>query len=344
MTGHNTSLKLGSACSTGGFRMDGYWVWCGSVVQGDDGRYHMFASRWPQRYQMHPGWTFHSEIVRASSDTPEGPYQFEEVVLERRDPRYFDAAMSHNPCILKHQDTYLLFYTGVSYEEDLNDPAIIAAIGNDPERYARYWNRKRIGLATSASVFGPWQRPDRPALESVPGSWDETITSNAAPCLLDDGSVYLMYKSNKLNESVRGPFNLGMARAEHWSKPFERLSSEPVFTGNIEDPYLWHADGKFHAIMKDMSGAVCGEHHGGIYACSDDALDWNLPEASLAYSRTVSWDNGETTEQSSRERPQLLFHDGKPTHLFNATGNGVPGKGFNSCTRTWNMVTPFINT
>ena len=24
----------------GGFRQDGYWVWCGTVVKGDDGLYH----------------------------------------------------------------------------------------------------------------------------------------------------------------------------------------------------------------------------------------------------------------------------------------------------------------
>ncbi|MGV2786981.1 glycosyl hydrolase family 43, partial [Clostridium perfringens] len=26
----------------GGFRMPGYWIWCGSVIKGEDGRYHMF--------------------------------------------------------------------------------------------------------------------------------------------------------------------------------------------------------------------------------------------------------------------------------------------------------------
>lgn len=39
-----------------GFSMEGYWVWDGSVIKCEDGRYHMFASRWPMKYQMHPGW------------------------------------------------------------------------------------------------------------------------------------------------------------------------------------------------------------------------------------------------------------------------------------------------
>ena len=33
----------------GGFKMDGYWIWCGSVIKGEDGRYHMFSSRWKYR-------------------------------------------------------------------------------------------------------------------------------------------------------------------------------------------------------------------------------------------------------------------------------------------------------
>ncbi len=57
----------------GGFRMEGYWVWCGSVVKDEEGRFHMFASCWPTWLPMHPGWIVASEIVRAVADTPEGP-------------------------------------------------------------------------------------------------------------------------------------------------------------------------------------------------------------------------------------------------------------------------------
>ena len=31
----------------GGYSDPDYWIWCGFVVQGEDGAYHMFASRWP---------------------------------------------------------------------------------------------------------------------------------------------------------------------------------------------------------------------------------------------------------------------------------------------------------
>jgi len=68
--------KMLPAPVNGGFRMEGYWVWCGSAIKGEDGRYHLFASRWKKNQPMHPGWLFGSEIVRAVSDCPEGPYTF----------------------------------------------------------------------------------------------------------------------------------------------------------------------------------------------------------------------------------------------------------------------------
>lgn len=58
----------------GGFAMDGWWVWCGSVVHGEDGR-------WPMSHPMFQGYTVCSEIVRAVADTPVGPYTFVELAF-----------------------------------------------------------------------------------------------------------------------------------------------------------------------------------------------------------------------------------------------------------------------
>src|SRR5262245_45244510 len=94
--------ELGVVPRNGGFRMEGYWVWCGSVIKGDDGRYHMFASRWPKDITFHPGWMTNSEIVRAVADRPEGPYVFQQVVLPARGADYWDGRSTHNPSITRH--------------------------------------------------------------------------------------------------------------------------------------------------------------------------------------------------------------------------------------------------
>lgn len=69
----------------------------------------MFASRWPKSLPFHPGWMAASEVVHAVSETPEGPYRFSDVALGARGAQYWDRQSIHNPRVLKHKDTYVMF-------------------------------------------------------------------------------------------------------------------------------------------------------------------------------------------------------------------------------------------
>jgi hypothetical protein len=201
---------------------------------------------------------------------------------------------------------------------------------------------QRIGLATAKSVFGPWTRRDHPVLMPRPGKWDSLMTTNPAPCVKPDGSILLIYKSAGDQQDL---LRMGVAYARHFDGPYERLSDDMIFrfdeTGDhIEDGYVWWAaeQNRYEIIMKDMKGGICGERHAGIHGYSSDGVHWHISEPPLAYSRKIRWEDGSETVQGSLERPQLLFHDGKPTHLFAATADG-PG-GFHRATTTWNMVIP----
>lgn len=326
----------------GGFAMEGYWVWCGSVIKGEDGRYHMFASRWPKTQPMHPGWMLLSEIVRASSDTPCGPYRFEEVVLPARGPQYWDGRMTHNPRIVKRGDTYILFYTGSThpFEDipqgdvlDLNDPRVIVARAN-----------KRIGIATSKSVFGPWKRLDAPILPTRPDHFDNFLTSNPAPCLNEGGSVVLVYKARAYKNPpyqgfLHGAMTIGAAFADQPEGPYQR-SEERLFEDSIEieDPFIWKTEHGYEMIAKDMHGTICKERFGGVHAVSKDGKKWEMKQGELAYSRTVLWDDGKTEVMGNMERPHILFEDGKPAYLFFATSDGT--NGFADAKNTWNMAIP----
>lgn len=339
------SEKMLPAPRNGGFKMEGYWVWCGSVIKGEDNRYHMFASRWSKELPMHPGWLVSSEIVRAVSDTPEGPYEFQEVVLPSRGAEYWDGRSTHNPQIFKHQDTYILYYMGsthpfkdVSHDEsfDLNDPRCIVARSN-----------KRIGIATSKSLSGPWERLDHPILQPRPDKFDNFFTSNPAPCIHEDGSVLLVYKTRTYKKKPYPTFlhsyqmSFGVAKASHYMGPYTAVSDETIFPSeeyNLEDPFIYQVPGGYEMIAKDMEGTICGEYHGGIIAQSKDGVKWNFLEGQKSYSRKISWDDGTEQVMGSLERPFILFQDGRPTHMFCATADG-PGE-FTQATNTWNMVVP----
>ena len=329
----------------GGFALPDYWVWCGSPIRGDDGRYHLFASRWPRTLSF-AHWAVSSQIVRASANRPEGPYRFEETVLPPRGPGYFDGRVTHNPAIVRAGDVFLLFYMGATF--DGPDPTPDDPAEQPSARWQQSWHNKRIGLATAKSVLGPWTRPDRPALDVRPGAWDAVITSNPAPCVCPDGRILLLYKStpdrhDPRDGAFRGRFHLGGAMAARWDRPFQRISDAPLLRfdhpdAHVEDPFCWHDGAGFRAIMKDMTGAIGGEPQAGIAAESADGRSWRLADPPQAYSRTVRWSDGRTTRPAKLERPQILFEDGRPTHLFFATCDSEIN--LKHATRTWTMVIP----
>lgn len=142
---------LKPAVKNGGFKMEGYILWCPTVIKVGN-TYHMFASRWPEQYSL-GGWTKYSEIVRATSDNLYGPYTFQEVVIQKREG-YWDNDRAHNPKIVKVGDTFILYYISSANE---------------------------TGYAYSKSIAGPWTRVENVAMPF----------SNPAPLVRNDGSIYV---------------------------------------------------------------------------------------------------------------------------------------------------------
>ena len=82
----------------GGYEDPDYWVWGSSVIKGEDGKYHLFYSRWPKKYNF-TAWLTHSEIAHAIADHPAGPYTFIEIAMQSHGGNYWDAITAHNPKI-----------------------------------------------------------------------------------------------------------------------------------------------------------------------------------------------------------------------------------------------------
>ena len=260
-----------------------------------------------------------------------------------RGEEYWDGRVAHNPTIHFHDGKYLLFYTGTTYRGKQLEGRVRTSAAW--ETWVESWNNKRVGLLVADSVLGPWQRPDRPLLESRPGQWDSVIIGNAAPCVRSDGSITLLYKSTNVRHvagTFTGRFNLGVAKATSWQEPFQRLSDHPITLSgsrdnHIEDPFIWWNEDHYEMLVKDMTGEVCGEPEAGIHARSQDGINWEVMNPPKAYSRLVVWQDGTTSHQFKLERPQLLFQKGQATHLFAATAN-ADEKG--EISDSWTLVIP----
>jgi hypothetical protein len=167
-----------AAPKQGGFGMDGFMLWCASVIKVGD-TYHLFASRWPAEYGM-AGWTKYSECVRATAKNLVGPYVFQEVVLQKR-PGAWDNSRVHNVKIVRAGGRFVLYYINTANE---------------------------TGYAVADAVTGPWLRCDAPAMK----------VSNPAILVRPDDSVYVFGRlrdSAGVNRGIgftapsyRGPYTI----------------------------------------------------------------------------------------------------------------------------------------
>jgi len=293
--------------------MDGYYVWCNSPIEGDDGKIHVFFSRWIAKKGM-GGWINGCEICHATSDQAEGPYQFIDVVLAPR-PGFWDATTCHNPSIKKVDDRYALFYMGN---------------GNGKT------NTKLIGLATANSLNGPWYRSDKPLLETgVEGAWDDHCTTNPAFIKHDNGQYWLYYKSWNTKEyetgtgAIRGNRKYGLAIASTLEGPYTKYNGNPIIDfssrGNntqFEDAFVWRDKKRFKMLGRDMG---IFNHENGIIMESKDGMKWNAPKiAYYAASKYMELPPAPShlKKWGRFERPQLLFLKGKPAYLFTAFQGG----------------------
>ena len=294
--------------------LDGYYVWCNSPIEGDDGKIHIFFSRWIKKKGM-GGWINGSEIAHAVADSPESPFEVIGTVFAPR-AGYFDATTCHNPLIKKVDGKYCLFYMGNSNGKT---------------------NTKRIGLAFSDSLYGPWQRPDKPLLEAgPPGAWDDHCTTNPAFVKHPNGQYWLYYKSWNTHDEetatdplVKGNRKYGLAIAEKLEGPYIKYSGNPVIDfssrGNnaqFEDAFVWREHNRFKMIARDMG---IFNHENGIIMDSKDGIKWNEPQ--IAYYAADHYIQQPPPPSYLKkygrfERPQILFLKGKPAYLFTASQGG----------------------
>lgn len=321
--------------------MKGYWVWDNTVIKGDDGKYHLFSSCYPDSIPFHPGWMVSSEIVHAVADKPEGPFEFVDKALPNRGAQYWDGHSTFNPQIKKYKGKYYMFYTGSTHPfEDFKKGELTL----DSKWCIVGRSNKRVGVAVSNSLNGPWKRMDTPLLETEPNSFYSFLTSNPTMVINDDGSVLMIFKARAYEGIQHGAMSLGIASAKTITGPYKVLNNnKPVFDaktmGELEDPFLWKDKRGYHVVFKDHKGKYVGEWGGGVLAHSKNGLDWKVDKDPKAYSKTIQWDDGSLEKRGQLERPFILFENNKPRCMYFSTMDGEGG--FENGTYSGVITIPF---
>lgn len=297
------------------FKTEGYYNWGTSILKGEDGKYHMFYSRWKKNYGFY-GWLTHSEIAHATSESPSGPWVYLETALVGAQKNRWDAITAHNPKIKYFDGKYYLYYVATNLggknfsEEELIETA---HTGYSHPNWKILRPNQRVGVAVANSINGPWKRFDKPLIE--PSGPITTLTVNPAITKGKDGNYYLIVKGDKPNEK-RFIRNQAIAISKSPTGPFE-IQEKPVIDYiDTEDMSMWYDQnrdrfyGVFHA--KGFIGMVT----------STDGINW---EKALNYElmpKKVKQEDGNLLIPGRLERPFIYHENGKPKVLGLAVKQG----------------------
>ncbi|MFV0566918.1 MAG: glycoside hydrolase family protein [Flavobacteriaceae bacterium] len=327
------------------------FVWGGSVVKGNDGKYHMLYSTWECGDSIPvftQSWVLHSKIAYAVSDFPDRDFKFQKIVLAGRrfsgDSLAWDAQMTHNPHIKKFNNKYYLYYVagrdpGVSPQDTL---ALTLS------KRDRVQQDQKIGVIEFDNfeqlLAGNFKRPDAPLLtprtrvkpdnivnaspQGTVAKPDNIIVVNPAVVQRPSDGKYLLYfKGNVYLPTWRGVH--GVALSDSPTGPFTPLDDfvfdikmEDGSIASAEDPYVWYHNThqKFYVVFKDFTGRITEGKPGLAILESLDGMKWTKPNNPFFMKKELVLKNGDTLKANRLERPQLLINnDGTPNTLYCAS-------------------------
>ncbi len=292
-----------------------YFIWCGTMVRGNDGTCHLYYSRWKRELGFN-AWVTHSEVAHATAKNPLGPYTFQNVALPARGAQFWDGLCTHNPTVHEFRGKYYLYYMGNTGDGE-----------NMKTLNFTHRNRQRIGVAVADKPGGPWKRTDTPLIDVSPDSTapDALLTSNPSVAQRPDGGYLMVYKAvgKKRPGVFGGPVVHMVATADSPTGPFVK-SPNTVFNAKgtdfpAEDPFVWYQGDRYWAIVKDMHGAFTSAGRSLVLFESKDGFDWSLAKHALVSTLQIRWADGRVQPVGYLERPQLWFDKGKPAVLLLAT-------------------------
>lgn len=297
------------------FKTEGYYNWGASIIKGEDGKYHLFYSRWKKELSFY-AWLTHSEIAHAVSDFPYGPWTFKETILTSRGKGHWDAITAHNPKIKYFDGKYYLYYVSTNLGEknyDENDLIETARVGYSHPNWAILRPNQRTGVAVAEDLNGPWIRQDHPLIE--PSGPIVTLTVNPAVTRGKDGKYYLVVKGDKPNET-RFIRDQAIAIGEQPDGPYV-IQDKPVIDYlDTEDMSIWYD------TKRDYFYGVFHAHTFIGMVSSEDGINWKKATEYALMPKKVELSNGDYLQPERLERPFVYLENDEPLVLSLAVKQG----------------------
>ena len=335
-------LDIAPSPYAAGYHNASYASWGGNALfDPKDGLWHMFVAEMVNHCPLND-WGQNSQIIRASSQTVDGPFKFAAVVV---------SPFAHNPTVRQLPDGsgFVLFMIGGVP----TTPANCSTDGPQPsERRGAAAVRGASGsirVSYAKHLAGPWSQPQVVEFDHVNStSWIGCGYTNPSPFVFDNGSVLLAFQGGPCKDP--SPFDvemIGVALAPSWNATYSVLNhGQPIVlpewicvAGFGEDPFVWYsaASSSYHMLVHGMCFAPFDSRH----LFSSDGANWTLSPF-MPYSYEVNYTDHAPEVYWRVERPQLIFDKSLPYGARPiALVNGVCGDGLeclNDPQMTWSLL------
>ncbi|WP_139959441.1 glycoside hydrolase family protein [Flavicella sediminum] len=291
-----------------------WWHWCMAPIYDSSEKLHVFMSAIPKD----GSWSRDSKIVHYTANSPKGPYTFVDTTFTSKTHTY------HNPQISQVDDTFVLVYL----LKNRDTPG----------------ENQEIGIATAASLNGPWtESPFNPIIKASGKQGNgATIVHASNPTFVKDkdGKYRIYYKSMTDAYGSKRFREISLATSTKIEGPYVNYEKNPLISYadkglDIEDCYAFLYKDSYFMIVEDRKGIKDmldgnlvkpgrpGGWRPGLIYKSDDGLEWERPEIGYKTNKQYFGDKLARTE-----RPHILWKNGAPEYLFLACHDDDPSAGF----------------
>ena len=185
--------------------------WGGNIIKGEDGKFHIYVSGWPENTPRgHMAWSSASRVYHVISDNVWGPYEY-----------VSDIGPGHNSEIYKTGDTYVIYHI------------------------------EPLGIYTSTSLGDSWTSGeflyDKRGRALIAGENTETSLSNCSFAKREDGSFVMIDRGGGIwvsQDGLTDPWHQLTDASVY-------LNSEIKNRGSLEDPVIWRDHLQYHMVVND---------------------------------------------------------------------------------------------
>ena len=272
-------------------KMKNWCYWDGSIVKDDEGKYHIYASRWTQEMSHGEGWHIGTKAMHGVSENVMGPYVDKGLVYPD-----WKEGLGHNIVALKTHDGK---YAVISSETTRGE----IFISDKPEGPFKLLGEIKVEANGYNLGLARYDSNNKGAVKNDKVGY----MSNVQILLKPNGDYLLIPRSTApmlSKNGILGPYKI---MGDKIYKGMEGIPQE-----KMEEPTVWYSGGMYHMIINNHG--VDTSHH---FTSPDGIHNWKYRGVAFKKDADIfKYTNGVINNWAMVQRMTVYVENGHPTHFL----------------------------